>query len=485
MKPLTILMLEDSAIDAHVIEQYLRRSGVQCRMKVCATAEQYIDLLEHNKFDIILSDHQLPNFDSLQALHVRNQKHSATPFILITGAISEELAIAILQQGADDYILKDRLQRLSTAIKTVIKRYTEAEEKKSIEKSLAILTERLQLASKASLDIIWDYDLKTKAIYCSEAVERITGHSSNENLSLSFLKTFIHPEDLDAVEASFNQMLFQKANRWRKIFRAIRSDGEIVFMNSNALVLRNERNRAYRVVGVMQDVTELRRLQHEMVEKEVKKQKQLADVTIQAQEKERSEISKELHDNVNQLLATAKIMIDTARSVPEIHDLCLQKSQEVILSAIKEIRHISHAMMPPSFEKQQFDELVKDLVDTLRLSGQLELLVQLPSRDVLLSMPAFLKLSFYRIIQEQLANILKYAKAKSVFINLIQSEGRLILTIQDDGIGFNLSKPSDGIGLKNIESRSELLHGFSKIITAPGKGCTITVQVPFEEEAVI
>src|SRR5829696_7774641 len=96
--------------------------------------------------------------------------------------------------------------------------------------------------------------------------------------------------------------------------------------------------------------TELRRLQHEMVEKEVKKQKQLADVTIQAQEKERSEISKELHDNVNQLLATAKIMIDTARSVPEIHDLCLQKSQEVILSAIKEIRHISHAMMPPSFE---------------------------------------------------------------------------------------------------------------------------------------
>ena len=73
---------------------------------------------------------------------------------------------------------------------------------------------------------------------------------------------------------------------------------------------------------------------------------------------------------MNQLLATAKIMIDTARSIPDMHDLCLTKSQESILAAIHELRSLAHSMMPPPFERGQFDDIIRDLANNINLTGR-------------------------------------------------------------------------------------------------------------------
>lgn len=93
-------------------------------------------------------------------------------------------------------------------------------------------------------------------------------------------------------------------------------------------------------------------------------------------------------------------------------------------------------------------------------------------------MPNALKLAFYRIIQEQVNNILKYAKAKNVTIKIEEIDNQFILIIKDDGIGFHAGKISKGIGLKNIESRCNLLGGKMDLMTAPGHGCQVKVSVP-------
>ena len=96
-------------------------------------------------------------------------------------------------------------------------------------------------------------------------------------------------------------------------------------------------------------------------------------------------------------------------------------------------------------------------------------------------MDSGIKLAFYRIIQEQVSNILKYAKAKNVWIAIQMNESHFLLAIQDDGIGFDTRTRPKGIGLKNMESRIRLFNGVMSILTSPGEGCIIRIQVPAQK----
>jgi two-component system, NarL family, sensor histidine kinase UhpB len=478
MKPLRILMLEDNRLDALVIQKALSKISWPTEVTLTSNAVEYIEKLHQQDYDLILSDYQLPNFDAVKALQARNKKSSSIPFILITGAVSEEVAILVLKEGADDYILKDRMQRLPFAVERLIRKKQISSDKQFLESSLSQLTERFQLAAKTSFDVIWDYDIANNRVYCSSAIEKIIGIDTMENFHPEYLKTFIHPDDLPVIEKSFIAVIKGKENRWRKIFRVIRKDGSIAWVNSNSLVLRNKKERAIRITGVLHDITEVRRLQHQLVEQETQNQKQITEITIQAQEKERMEIGKELHDNVNQILATAKIMIDTAKNFPEMHDLCLSKSQEAILEAITELRSLSHSMMPPPFENNEFENILSDLAHNLNLTGKIRVELFLPASDELQKISNKVKLCLYRMIQEQVSNILKYAKAKNVTITIDASEILCSLSIRDDGIGFNPDKKTKGIGLKNIESRCSLFDGSMDLITSPGEGCQLKIQLP-------
>lgn len=465
-------------MDANIILKTLSSFALQYECKVVSSEDEYISELKQHTYDIILCDYQLPDFDAVKALQIRNQTKSFIPFILITGAVSEDVAISIIKEGANDYILKDRLQRLPLAIEKAIKKQQLKFDKQSAESSLSELTERFGLAAKTSFDVIFDFNLEKNIVYCSQAIEKIIGISQKENFDPAYLLRFIYPDDLPAIERSFFQIIKGNEHRWRKIFRVVRSDGSIVWVNSNALVIRNNNENATRIVGVLHDVTEVRKLQHELIDREVQHQKQLTEIIIGAQEKERMEIGRELHDNVNQLLATAKIMIDTAKNVPDIHDLCLAKSQEAIMDAIQELRNLAHSMMPPPIDHNEFENILNDFAYKINLTDTINLEITLPDKEKLAVMPNPLKLAFYRIIQEQVNNILKYARAKKVAIKIEAEDSYFTLTIKDDGIGFHSQKTSKGIGLKNIESRCNLLGGTMDLITAPGQGCQIKIYIP-------
>jgi two-component system sensor histidine kinase UhpB len=475
-------MLEDNPMDAAIIQKILSRIPFPTSFTLTTTASEYIEKLHQQDYDLILSDYQLPNFDAVKALQARNEKNSSIPFILITGAVSEEVAILILKQGADDYILKDRMQRLPFAVEKLLAKQKIKHDKQYLENSLSELTERFQLAANSSFDVIWDYSVEKEKIYCSSAIEKIIGACAHENFRPEDLKKFIHPDDLPAVEKSFQVAVAGKEQRWRKIFRLIRNDGSIAWVNINALILRNKKEKATRVTGVMHDVTEVRKLQHQLVEQETQNQREMAAITVEAQEKERMEIGRELHDNVNQILATAKIMIDTATNFPDMRDLCLSKSREAIMEAIKELRGLAHSMMPPPFENNEFENVLGDLVQTINLTGKIKLGLSLPPSKELQKINNNIKLCFYRIIQEQVANILKYAKVKNASIRIDARETEYFLSIEDDGIGFDPAKKSSGIGIKNMESRCNLFGGTMDVVTAPGAGCRIKVKLPVRSE---
>lgn len=481
---LRILMLEDDQNDAMLIQMFLRRVQMPtCDITLVTNKEDFVQALEQKTFDVVLSDHQLPQFSSLEALQICNQKKLNIPFILVTGAVSEEFAVKILQEGASDYVLKDRLQRLPVAIERAIEKQKFKNEKIKAEEALKKSNERFELAVQASFDVIWDFDIVKGTVFCSNAFEKIYGYKSGEGLSIETLYQHIHPDDVERIRHHHIKVINGKETNWDEHFRILKYNDSIAYVRNRGLVLRDEYGFAYRIVGVLQDMTEVRQLRNALLEQTIQRQKEITEITIQAQEKERSEIGKELHDNVNQLLTTAKLMIDTALAAPNMQTTYLNKSRDIILLSINEIRNISHSLMAPSFKEDDFVEAIHTMVDDVNMSGKINFDLQIPLTKELEALNDNVKLSLYRIIQEQLNNILKYSKASKAVIALNHADGAFHLTISDDGVGFNTKNRPKGIGLRNIASRAELYSGSMTITSNPGQGTVLEVTIPFAMNA--
>src|SRR5258705_7117846 len=179
-KPIKILMLEDTQEDVYLIERELKQSGIIFTSTVVATGEGFKQLLYEMKPDVILADHSLPQFNSIEALKMHQQyeleTNMAVPFILVTGSVSEEFAAQCIKSGAEDYILKDRLKRLPTAICNALeKTRTEGERSRFLDEIIsneAMMREAEQLAHFGS----WHVDLLTGKHRWSEETYRIFGY---------------------------------------------------------------------------------------------------------------------------------------------------------------------------------------------------------------------------------------------------------------------------------------------------------------------
>jgi two-component system sensor histidine kinase UhpB len=229
----------------------------------------------------------------------------------------------------------------------------------------------------------------------------------------------------------------------------------------------------------MMDITERFLLQEEIEKQRLDRQRQITEATIRAQEKERTELGRELHDNINQILTTSKIYIEMAREEPEIREEVLEKSYEYVSSAIDEIRALSKSLVPPSLGDIGLKEAILDLIENLNVAQKIQISLRTYGlKDVYLDND--LKLMAYRIVQEQLNNVLKHSKGKMTEITLSVVRKNLNIIIRDDGIGFDQAKRGRGIGLSNIMSRAELRHGSVQIESSPGNGCVLKVSIPIK-----
>ena len=142
-RDLKILMLEDLPEDIGLIEHILRKEGIHFESRYADTKDEYVKALEDFHPDVILSDHALPQFNSVEALAICRKNSLNMPFILVTGTVSEEFAVSCLKQGADDYVLKSNLVRLPTAIINALKQRNVELKRKKAERTLRKQNEEL------------------------------------------------------------------------------------------------------------------------------------------------------------------------------------------------------------------------------------------------------------------------------------------------------------------------------------------------------
>ncbi|POY39714.1 hypothetical protein C3L50_07720 [Flavobacterium alvei] len=208
MEELKILILEDSPYDVDLIQYELKKGGIDFISKVVETKKNFIDGLNEFKPDVIISDHTLPQFSSIEALEIYGMLEVKAPFILVTGTVSEEFAARSILNGASDYILKSNLTRLPTAVRNLVKSFRLEEEKGKAQKEVERMNVFLNqvMDSQPILFYVAKFEDNFPIIFISENVKGITGYNSNDFIANPFLWfNNIAPDDKDA----FNRLLGQ------------------------------------------------------------------------------------------------------------------------------------------------------------------------------------------------------------------------------------------------------------------------------------
>lgn len=721
-RQLKVLILEDSKTDAEISQRFLLKHEMHCEFKLAMNRESFIKSLEEFSPDVILSDNSLPGFTGSDALKIARQWHLHVPFILVTGTVSEEYAANIIKEGADDYILKDRMARLPAAIEAAlqqrkamkeltdykyamdesaiiaitdqegiilyanenfcrISKFTSAElvgqdhriinsgyHTKSFIKNLWTTIEngqiwrneirnrakdgsfywvdctivpflnkegkpyqylsirkditeqkkaederlRLSVIIESTPDFVAIADLDQQVLFLNKGAREMADYGESEDVtgnlisdfmpagaykilreagipeamkegkwsgeisilnkngseipvsvvvivhktangipryisiiarditeriktekelkhsemmlneaqeisqignfeidlinshhtwsdeyyrifgidktitgaSLELFLSFIHPEDIKATRKKIER-IFRDHKNASVNFRFIRTDGKLRYGFSKWKFEFNEEGIVIRLFGILQDITErteaeekLKSLENRILNQKIQEQKKIARAIMQGQEKEKNHIARELHDNINQILAGTRLYLGVEGKKNELVKEAVQYPIELLDSSIQEIRLLCSTMVAPA-KNVDLDEMIRDLLIKLDQAGGIKTSLTFTVTGKV--MTDELKLNIYRILQEHVNNILKYAEAKNVSVSITEQEDIISIIISDDGIGFDVKKKRNGIGISNIMNRVATFNGEIEIKSSPGNGCTTMIKIPCQE----
>ena len=249
---LRVLLVEDSIEDSELLLRALRELQRPVRTERVASERELLQALQGFLPHLVLSDHSMPGFSGHEALRIVQEKAPQLPFIFVSGTIGEEAAIEALQRGAVDYVLKDNLRRLPTAIQNALRNAAEREELDRTERALRESEERFRAIVESTEDWIWELTLEGHVTYSNASVQRILGVTPEELDRLDVFD-FI----LDADEARRYIAEHAAARRgWRNWpLRVRHRDGAVFWLEGTAQPVFDEYGKMTGFRGITRDVT--------------------------------------------------------------------------------------------------------------------------------------------------------------------------------------------------------------------------------------
>ena len=259
---LRVLLVEDQPLDAELNLAALARAGFQ-PTSVCVDNEADFRRALQDRPDLILSDFSLPKFDGITALRIRNESGLDIPFIIISGTIGEDLAVAAMRLGAADYLLKDRLTRLGSAARAALDQARLRREQRQAEAALRESEARFRQIVERLEPVVWMTDADGTPLYTSPQLEQIWGisptrHAADPRLWLEA----VHPDDRSEVERAVRDE--RKRADHTLTYRITRPDGTVRWICDRAFMVRDQAGQIVRIVGTATDITVQRETEEQL-----------------------------------------------------------------------------------------------------------------------------------------------------------------------------------------------------------------------------
>ena len=253
MTTVRVLMIEDNEDDALLIVRYLRSGGLDIEYERVETTEAMGAALSARPPDIVISDNTMPAFDAESALRQLHACRLDVPFIVVSGQIGEETAVALMRAGAHDFVLKDSLARLLPAVARELREAEERRERRRTQSALRTSEERFRLVAEHLLDVVFRYRLGPDPglEYISSAVTSMTGHSPQELYDApALIFAMAEPEDQARMAESWRAPSTDPlVMRWHD------ANGLTKWIEQRAVAVHDDQGQCVAVEGILRDIT--------------------------------------------------------------------------------------------------------------------------------------------------------------------------------------------------------------------------------------
>ncbi|MDX1952636.1 MAG: PAS domain S-box protein [Verrucomicrobiota bacterium] len=346
------------------------------------------------------------------------------------------------------------------------------------EKALRKSEESFRMLFECSPEIVYTMSVPGGIILSGNpAFEQITGWSVAEWIGKHFTE-LLHPSDIPRALARYREVVESDDSARPLVLRVKSKDGDFKYIEAISIVQRLEE--APLMFGFARDITARRNAEEAL--------RELPHRILEAQEGERRRVSRELHDSVNQILASIKFRLqhmETQVASDEKFLSASTKTRSLLENALQEVRRISRNLRPSELDDFGLLSAVESLKDEFQERTGMK--VSMETTGNVQRIEPFIELALYRIVQEALTNVEKHSGARTVSLAVAFADDYVTLHIQDDGKGFNQEEGPKrrrrGLGLLNIQERSEAADGHCSIKSTVGKGTEIAVHVPLHRKS--
>jgi PAS domain S-box-containing protein len=335
--------------------------------------------------------------------------------------------------------------------------------------------EHLQLSAAAASVGMWTRKIGEETIWVSEKAGEIWGSPQGEEFTRDGFLQNIHPADHELLVSTI-QELEKGKNEFQLEYRLLLKDGNVRWIHSRGKV--EPVNGARFIRGAVVDITKLK-LAEEAIH-------DLSGKLMNAQEKERARLARELHDDLSQSIALHSIQLATLRNKPK--DLAhVQKQLDQFVSDVErllvDVHRISHELHPAKLTQLGLETALHGFCRELSVAHPLE--IDFGAENLPRDLPDDISLCLYRVTQESLQNVIKHSGAASARVRVKLENGEVRLSVSDNGNGFDPSakKAKQALGLISIDERVRAVKGQAKVSSAVGAGTKIEVHVPVRNDS--
>ena len=452
--PLRVLLVEDSEDDALLLLRELRRGGYDPVSRRVEAAESMKEALKEEVWDLVISDHSMPAFNSLAALElVRGEGFVDLPFIIVSGRIGEDAAVSAMKAGVHDYIMKDNLTRLNSAIERELGDAEVRKQRRRAEENYRSIFEN-------AVEGIFQTTADGKFLTANPALARMYGYDS--------------PEDLLQKVSSIGDQIYAEPGRREEFGRLIqrdgfvqdfemrisRGDGKVAWTSVNARAVRDAEGSVVFYEGFVKDTTE---------------QKRAEEALGEIREAERRRIARELHDVVLQDLTYALQSLRVVSRMPEGPNREAETTRQVeaLERSVAGIRDAIYDLRVEGAGEQTLMSALESIVELNRHLAPACSFELSASEDFPASLRGPLAAEVARVVQEALANVRRHSAARHATVYL----GRERVEVRDDGRGFGSDTPA-GMGLTGMRERAYSLGGKLEVEAEPGRGTLVRLRIP-------
>ncbi len=506
---LYILLLEDDSADSELIRAILKKGGINCEFKRVTTRKDFVAELQNDNLDLILSDYALPQFDGISALKIATQTCPNVPFILVSGVLGEERAIEALKEGATDYVLKQRLERLLPSVQRALRESQERKELHRAEESLRQTDDMLRAVVDASPVAIITLSLDYQVLTWNKTAEQIYGW---QRLEILHQPLPVIPEGYKNVFAACVERVLQNQTLKNLEFRHLRKNGSEVDINVSLAPIHDSKGDSSCFIMTAVDITLSKQVEAERRVLLQREQKARAEAEEASRIKDEflAIVSHELRTPLNAILGWTKL-ISSGKIKPDRFKQALEviernaTLQAQLIEDLLDISGIIRGKLHLELNSVNLANVIRETVETLGLAAEAK------SINVQVNLDSNVKNivgdsnRISQILWNLLSNAIKFThNGGSVEIYLGEINSTAQIQVSDTGIGisadflpwvFEYFRQEDGsktrckggLGLGLAITRHLVeAHGGTIVAESLGEqqGATFTVKFPIKSSDV-